>query len=113
MRASNHKLADIDLTKMLQPAAELRPGAAQRCMTKQDHGLDTGLDVVLIPQCEAALPPPGVEPQPVYIEEHVLNTQRCARLAGPRKLVDDEILLQLCVEGVGLESLRACGFWGC
>ena len=34
---------------------------------KQDHGLDTGLDVFLVPQCKAALPdgPGALEPEPV------------------------------------------------
>lgn len=29
-----------------------RPGAAQVCVQKQDHGLDAGLDVDLIPLCK-------------------------------------------------------------
>jgi glutamate synthase (NADPH/NADH) len=39
----------------------------QVCVQKQDHGLDTGLDVFLIPHCKPALPDgPGVlEPEPV------------------------------------------------
>jgi glutamate synthase (NADPH/NADH) len=39
----------------------------QVCIQKQDHGLDTGLDVFLIPHCKPALPDgPGVlEPEPV------------------------------------------------
>jgi glutamate synthase (NADPH/NADH) len=32
---SNPKLAGMDLEKILTPAAELRPGAAQRCIKKQ------------------------------------------------------------------------------
>ena len=32
---SNPKLAGIDLEKILTPASELRPGAAQRCIMKQ------------------------------------------------------------------------------
>lgn len=32
---SNPKAAAINLAKMLTPAATLRPGAAQRCTTKQ------------------------------------------------------------------------------
>jgi glutamate synthase (NADPH/NADH) len=45
---ANPKLAKVDLSKMLMPAAELRPGAAQVCVQKQDHGLETGLDGKLI-----------------------------------------------------------------
>jgi hypothetical protein len=33
--ATSHKAANIDLSMLLQPAAELRPGAAQHCVTKQ------------------------------------------------------------------------------
>jgi hypothetical protein len=50
--AANPKLASMSLDKILLPAATLRPGAAQRCVQKQDHGLDTGLDVHLIPHCK-------------------------------------------------------------
>ena len=48
MVAANPKLARVDLSKLLLPAASLRPGAAQTCVTKQDHGLETGLDPALI-----------------------------------------------------------------
>jgi hypothetical protein len=58
-----------------------RPGAAQVCVQKQDHGLESGLDVDLIPLCRAALPEDGTlgtaDPQPVYLEMDVLNTHRC------------------------------------
>lgn len=39
----------------------------QVCIQKQDHGLDTGLDVFLIPHCKPALPdgPGTLEPEPV------------------------------------------------
>lgn len=123
--ASNPKLSGIDLSRLLTPAAELRPGAAQvwprarlarlrcthaahrgrccrslkrppagpwsfhrracplacrtcpsaarpppniqTCVQKQDHGLDQGLDVFLIPHCKPALPdgPGPLEPEPV------------------------------------------------
>ena len=49
---ANPKAANIDLSKLLQPAAGLRPGAPQRNVMKQDHGLETGLDVHLIPLCK-------------------------------------------------------------
>ena len=45
---ANPKLAKVDLSKMLTPAASLRPGAAQVCVQKQDHGLETGLDGKLV-----------------------------------------------------------------
>jgi hypothetical protein len=43
----------------------------------QDHGLDAGLDIHLIPQCKAALPnPPNTTAEPVYLEMEVQNTHR-------------------------------------
>ena len=82
----NPKLAGIDLSKLLTPAATLRPGAAQTCVMAQDHGLETGLDAQLIAACSAALDPvkapagsgdvAGGVPQPVYIEAEVINTHR-------------------------------------
>jgi glutamate synthase (NADPH/NADH) len=63
--ASSPKLSGIDLSKLLTPAATLRPRAAQRCVTKQDHGLSSGLDVHLIPHCRPALVDKGEEPEPV------------------------------------------------
>jgi glutamate synthase (NADPH/NADH) len=105
--ASSPKLSGIDLSRLLLPAATLRPDAAQvgcgwrratpacftpfcarwhhqptkpdptlathlppapqTCVQKQDHGLDTGLDIFLIPHCKPALPdgPGALEPEPV------------------------------------------------
>ncbi len=79
----NSKAARLDLAKVLLPAATLRPGAAQRNVMKQDHGLESGLDVHLIPQCRAALPPSGPA-EPVYVEMEVQNTHRCASYAYTR-----------------------------
>ncbi|KIZ04404.1 glutamate synthase (NADPH/NADH) [Monoraphidium neglectum] len=73
---SSPKLSGIDLSKLLTPAATLRPRAAQRCVTKQDHGLFTGLDVHLIPHCRPALVDKGQEPEPVYVEMAVQNVHR-------------------------------------
>lgn len=39
----------------------------------QDHGLEAGLDVKLIPACASAL---SEDPQPVYLEMPVGNTNR-------------------------------------
>ena len=66
--AGNPKLAGVDLSRLLTPAATLRPGAAQTCVEAQDHGLETGLDIEIVPQCGPALPEPGsgVAPEPVY-----------------------------------------------
>ena len=52
----------------------------------QDHGLEAGLDIQLIPQCASALPedPKTQPPQPVYLEMPVVNTNRypCPELKG-------------------------------
>ncbi|OAY82759.1 Glutamate synthase 1 (NADH), chloroplastic [Ananas comosus] len=69
---SNPKLENIDLSLMLKPAAEIRPGAAQYCVEKQDHGLDMALDRVLISKSDAALEK-GVK---VFIETPVKNINR-------------------------------------
>ena len=96
--ASHPKLAaGLDLSRLLTPAATLgRPGAAQTCVEKQDHGLEDGLDWAVVPQCAPALPDPAAlaaaaatraldpdapiplaaQPQPVYIEAAVRNTHR-------------------------------------
>jgi glutamate synthase (NADPH/NADH) len=80
--------APVDLSRLLLPAASLRPGAAQRCVEKQDHGLDTGLDVHLLRLCAPALPPISAsapragathevtDAEPVYVEMAVQNTHR-------------------------------------
>ena len=46
------------------------------CAIVQDHGLETGLDMALIPRCAPALPFGNAKPVPVYIEERALNTHR-------------------------------------
>ena len=55
-------------------------------MVVQDHGLEAGLDIQLIPQCASALPedPKTHPPQPVYLEMPVVNTNRypCCELNG-------------------------------
>ncbi|KAF5841354.1 hypothetical protein DUNSADRAFT_13222 [Dunaliella salina] len=73
---SSPKLAGIDLSRLLLPAGSLRPGAMQYCVSKQDHGLDTGLDVHLIPMCQSALVDKREDVEPVYLEMEVLNTHR-------------------------------------
>ena len=65
------------MSLILTPAATLRPGAAQTCQSKQDHGLEFGLDLPeLIGACASALPDDGAPPQPVYYETAVTNTDR-------------------------------------
>eukprot|EP00798_Chlamydomonas_sp_ICE-L_P026060 gene26060-11762_t len=114
---ANPKLQGIDLSKMLQPASELRSGVPTYCVTKQDHGLEYGLDVHLIPQCKAALPDDGTEAEPVYVEMEVQNTHRAVgttlsheitKRFGAAGLPDDTIHLKL--TGHAGQSL---GAWMC
>eukprot|EP00775_Hariotina_reticulata_P011473 gene11473-11617_t len=116
---ANPKLGGIDLSRLLTPAAELRPDAAQTCIQKQDHGLDSGLDVFLIPHCKPALPdgPGPLEPEPVYVEFGVLNTHRAVgttlshevtKRFGAAGLPDDTIHVKL--TGHAGQSL---GAWLC
>jgi glutamate synthase (NADPH/NADH) len=70
--AGNEKLANIDLSLLLRPAAEIRPDAAQHCIQKQDHALDVVLDQQLI-----RLSRPALELKlPVYLEMPVVNVNR-------------------------------------
>ncbi|GLI65807.1 hypothetical protein VaNZ11_009430 [Volvox africanus] len=112
------KLEGINLSRLLLPAATLRPGAAQRCIQKQDHGLDSGLDVHLVPLCKAALPDePDGSAEPVYIEMEVQNTHRAVgttlshevtKRFGDVGLPDDTIHIKL--TGHAGQSL---GAWLC
>lgn len=70
--ASSEKLANIDLSLLLRPAAEIRPGAAQRCVEKQDHALELALDQQLINLSRPALE----RGLPVYVEMPVVNVNR-------------------------------------
>lgn len=69
---NNEKLQNIDLSLLLKPASDIRPGAAQFCVQKQDHGLDMALDQKLISLSKAALE----KALPVYIETSVCNVNR-------------------------------------
>jgi len=69
---SNEKLENIDLSLILKPASEIRPGVAQYCVEKQDHGLDMALDNKLIDLSRTA-----IEKQVrVFIETPIQNTNR-------------------------------------
>lgn len=69
---NNDKLKNIDLSLLLRPAADIRPGAAQYCVQKQDHGLDMALDQELIALSKSALE----KSLPVYIETPICNVNR-------------------------------------
>eukprot|EP01065_Artemidia_motanka_P031967 TRINITY_DN3892_c0_g3_i1.p1 TRINITY_DN3892_c0_g3~~TRINITY_DN3892_c0_g3_i1.p1 ORF type:complete len:2125 (+),score=762.42 TRINITY_DN3892_c0_g3_i1:110-6376(+) len=47
-KALNHKTKDLDLSVLMVPAFELRPGAGTICTRPQDHGLEQRLDNKLI-----------------------------------------------------------------
>lgn len=69
---NNEKLENIDLSLLLRPAADIRPGAAQYCIQKQDHGLGMALDQKLTALSKAALEK-GLQ---VYIETPICNVNR-------------------------------------
>ncbi|CAI5466439.1 unnamed protein product [Closterium sp. Yama58-4] len=69
---SNPKLQNIDLSVLLTPAATLRPGAAQRCVQKQDHGLELALDQKLIQLAQPAI----TQKIPVFAEVPIVNVNR-------------------------------------
>ena len=52
---SRSKLHGIDLARILTPSASIRPGAAVRNVSKQDHGLEQALDVALIAAAQPAI----------------------------------------------------------
>eukprot|EP00250_Pteridium_aquilinum_P019094 c24290_g2_i1 orf=345-6959(+) len=68
----NEKLQGINLSLLLQPAAEIRPDAVQYCTQKQDHSLDMALDQELIKLSQPAL----VKKLPVYFEMPIVNVNR-------------------------------------
>lgn len=113
----NSKLSGVDLSKMLIPAATIRPEAKQTCQIKQDHGLDTGLDPELISLCKAALPDDGGPAENVHVETKVSNVNRAVgttlshevtKRFGEEGLPSDTIHIKL--EGHAGQSL---GAWLC
>ena len=52
---SRSKLNGIDLARILTPSASIRPGAATRNVSQQDHGLEEALDVALIAAAQPAI----------------------------------------------------------
>lgn len=78
------------------------------CAPPQDHGLDTGLDVHLIPHCRPALVEDGAEPEPVYVEMAVQNVHRAVGTTLSHE-VTKRYGAKVRAPGAGLGS--ACG-WG-
>lgn len=67
------KKTGIDLSKMLKPATSFHANASIISIEKQNHNLETVLDVQLIEQCRDAL---SLDPIPVSICVDVKNTDR-------------------------------------
>jgi glutamate synthase (NADH) len=66
------KTAHLDLSAVLKPAWQMRPGAATYCVLQQDHKLWIRLDNKFIDEAEPAL----TKGLPVRIECDVVNTDR-------------------------------------
>jgi glutamate synthase (NADPH/NADH) len=66
------KTANLDLSPLLKPAHQMRPGAATYKVRQQDHRLYVRLDNKFISEAEPAL----MEGLPVQIECDVVNTDR-------------------------------------
>jgi len=98
--ATDHwKASGLDLSPVLY-APELPDGAATRCVTSQDHGLDKALDNTLIQLAEGALE----EGRPVRLELPIRNVNRTVgtmlgyevtRRWGGEGLPDDTIGISL------------------
>lgn len=69
---ANPKAINIDLSPILTPAHEIRPGIATKFTKKQDHKLHTRLDNKLIDEAEVTLD----HGLPVNIEANIINTDR-------------------------------------
>ncbi|QPG74841.1 glutamate synthase [NADH] [Brettanomyces nanus] len=90
------KNANIDLSPILTPAHQIRPGVATRCVKKQDHRLHVRLDNKLIDEAEITLD----KGLPVTVEAQAMNTDRaigttlsyrCSKKFGPKSLPHDTI----------------------
>ncbi len=59
------------------PPTPTHTDVSQRCVEKQDHGLQEGLDPILIHMCKPALPDDVKKtPKHVYLQLEVRNTHR-------------------------------------
>ncbi len=85
-RSEHWKASGLDLAPVLRGAPELPAGAAHRCVTGQDHGLDKALDNTLIQLAEGALSrrPPG--PARAADQEREPHRRHHARLRGDQAL---------------------------
>ncbi|XP_074568110.1 glutamate synthase 1 [NADH], chloroplastic-like isoform X2 [Curcuma longa] len=95
--SSNEKLRNIDLSLLLRPASDIRPGVAQYCIQKQDHGLDVALDQKLISSSKAALE----KGLPVYIEMPVRNVNRAVGT-----MLSHEVTKRYMLKGLPTDSIH-------
>eukprot|EP00756_Hemistasia_phaeocysticola_P036389 Hpha_TRINITY_DN16639_c1_g9::TRINITY_DN16639_c1_g9_i1::g.183632::m.183632/K00264/GLT1; glutamate synthase (NADPH/NADH) len=97
----NQKTKDLDLSVLLVPAFELRPGAGTQCCREQDHELEKRLDNKLINElCVPALR----HKKPVQVEMDITNIDRdfattlsheIVKAHGPEGLPEDTIRIKL------------------
>ncbi|KAF9239590.1 NADPH-dependent glutamate synthase [Melanogaster broomeanus] len=95
------KTAHLDLSAMLKPAWQMRPGAATYRVRQQDHKLYIRLDNKFIDESEPAL----TKGLPVHLECDVTNTDRAlgtslshrvSKLYGEEGLPKDTIHIRMC-----------------
>lgn len=93
----NLKNCNIDLSPILTPAHQIRPGVATHYVKKQDHKLHLRLDNKLIDEAEVTLD----KGLPVTIEANIVNTDRAvgttlsyrvSKKFGPAGLPEDTII---------------------
>lgn len=104
------KTAHLDLSAILKPAWQMRPGAATYRVRQQDHKLYIRLDNRFIDEAEPAL----LKGLPVHIECEVTNTDRAlgtslsykvSKLYGEEGLPKDTI--HICMKGSAGQSCGA------
>lgn len=104
------KTAHLDLSAILKPAWQMRPGAATYRVRQQDHKLYIRLDNKFIDEAEPAL----TKGLPVHIECEVTNTDRAlgtslshrvSKLYGEEGLPKDTI--HICMQGSAGQSCGA------
>jgi glutamate synthase (NADPH/NADH) len=104
------KTAHLDLSPVLKPAWQMRPGAPTHCVRQQDHELYIRLDNKFIDESEPAL----TKGLPVHIECDVTNTDRAlgtslsyriSKLYGEEGLPKDTI--HICMRGSAGQSCGA------
>ena len=97
----NDKTKELDLSPILVPAFELRPGAATVCVQGQEHGLDERLDNKVIEQLSATSLKDG---SPASISLDICNRDRdfattlsheVCKKYGAKGLPDDTVTLNL------------------